>query len=168
MIKKAFFFLFLAVHFSFQNADVHKFYLSVTDVNYSAKDQALQLVTRIFVDDFQRLLNERYDKSVVLSREVTQEKTDAYIEDYFNKKMLFKIKNQSVQLNFIGKRYEDDLIICYLEAPKISDFSEVKVTNEILMELFEDQKNIVHFKKKDQEKSLLLLKDNETQTINFN
>ena len=45
--------------FAFTTA--HKFYLSVTSIKYSEKDDALQITSRIFIDDFEKLLKERYD-----------------------------------------------------------------------------------------------------------
>ena len=40
--------LFLMVSF----ATAHKFYVSVTNINYSEDDAAFQITSRIFIDDF--------------------------------------------------------------------------------------------------------------------
>ena len=34
----------------------HKFYVSVTNINYSEKDDAFQVTTRIFIDDLEEVL----------------------------------------------------------------------------------------------------------------
>jgi len=54
--------------FAFTTA--HKFYVSVTNIEHSKADKALQITTRIFIDDFQRVLEERYE----LKEELTVEK----------------------------------------------------------------------------------------------
>jgi len=41
-------------------SDFHKFYLSVTQVNYSEKEHSLQMTSRIFIDDLNNLLLKRY------------------------------------------------------------------------------------------------------------
>jgi len=45
----------------------HKFYLSVTEINYSEKDTSIQLLSRIFIDDLEELLNERYEVDLNLT-----------------------------------------------------------------------------------------------------
>jgi len=53
-------FLFLSVLPLFAFVNAHKFYISVTNVDYSSKDQAIQIITRVFVDDMDAVLKERY------------------------------------------------------------------------------------------------------------
>ena len=70
-------------------------------------------------------------------------------------------------LKFIGKRYEDDLIICYFEATNVENFKQATISNLVLTDLFEDQKNLIHFKKDGETESLMLLKDKSEGTIKF-
>jgi len=163
---KKFVFLFLICScFSFSGT--HKFYLSVTEAEYLEKSSSVQLITRIFVDDFQKLLQTRYDSKVELLRGQDLAENNAYIEKYFRKKLKINIHNKDLQLNFIGKRYEDDLIICYFEIDNVKQFSSVKITNLLLTDLFEDQKNLVHFEKSGETESLLLVKDKPTGVVDF-
>ena len=39
-------------------AAAHKFYLSVTDIEYSEKDKSLQIITKVFIDDMEDALKE--------------------------------------------------------------------------------------------------------------
>ena len=48
-------------------ASTHKFYVSVTNVVYSEKEDALQITSRIFIDDLEKLLEERYGIKAVMS-----------------------------------------------------------------------------------------------------
>ena len=43
---------------SFSSA--HKFYVSVTNIVYSEEDSAFQITSRVFIDDLDKLLEERY------------------------------------------------------------------------------------------------------------
>ena len=56
---------------------MHKYYISVTQVNYVQEKQSLQITSRIFIDDFENLLRERYDDTIILA-----EKDEAEIIDY--------------------------------------------------------------------------------------
>ena len=57
-MRKTLLFLLLPL-FAFTVA--HKFYISVTNVGYSDKDKSLQITSRIFIDDMEKALMERYD-----------------------------------------------------------------------------------------------------------
>lgn len=144
----------------------HKFYVSVTQIEYVPKEQSLQIITRIFADDFQKLLRQRYDESLQLVAG-KDDHADQYIEKYFKKKMHLVADGKSLQLKFIGKRYEEDLIICYFEVKPLDDFNKITVTNRILTELFDGQKNLIHVTKSGDTKSLLLVADEPKGTINF-
>lgn len=146
---------------------VHKYYLSITEIEYAQEQKSLQIISRIFVDDFQKLLQTRYDKSIELVRGKNNEQTNLYIERYFEDKLKIEINNKTLPLKFIGKRYEDDLIICYFEATQVEDFHKVSVTNLILTDLYQEQKNLIHFKKGDETKSLMLMKDKPEGELKF-
>ncbi|WP_121667106.1 DUF6702 family protein [Mesonia aquimarina] len=145
----------------------HKFYLSVTEVNYAAKENTLQITSRLFVDDFQKLLQKRYDENIQLIRGENKDKVNAYITKYFREKLQLRIKDKTLKMNFIGKRYEDDLIICYFEVTNVKNFKTISVSNSLLLDLFEEQKNLVHFSKNGDVKSKMLHKDKIEGRISF-
>ena len=60
---------------------VHKFYVSVTNINYSEKNDALQITSRIFIDDLEALLKERYEIDAALDTD----KESPLVEDYIKK-----------------------------------------------------------------------------------
>ena len=45
----------------------HEFYLSVTEIEYKEEKQSLQIITRIFTDDFEEVLRKRFDDDIRLS-----------------------------------------------------------------------------------------------------
>lgn len=147
----------------------HKFYISVTNVTYSDKDKALQITTRIFIDDFEKLLEERYGITAQLATEQESDRASDYIEKYIRAKFAVRINGKEAQFGFLGKKYDNDLIICYLEVPK-GDFPEIKsieIQNEMLMDIFEEQQNIVHFKLNDHRKSFILVRENNKGMLNL-
>ena len=46
---------------------MHKYYISVTQVNYIKDKESVQITSRIFIDDFEKVLQERYDENIVLT-----------------------------------------------------------------------------------------------------
>ena len=153
----------------FAFTSVHKFYLSVTNLGYSEKDDALQITTRIFIDDFEAVLLERYDFKASLATEKESGEAAAYIEKYLRKKFVLRVDGEQTNFVFLGSKYEDDLIICYLEVPELnlSSRKSIEVQNEILTDLYDEQQNVIHFKVNDKKKSFVLIKENNKGMLNL-
>ncbi len=161
-------FLFLLV-FPLMAFNAHKFYVSVTNINYSEADKAFQITSRLFVDDLEALLQERYGIEGKLGTDKENPLADAYIEKYLNTKLLLYLNDVKVDYTFLGKKYENDVVICYLEIEKVvfEDLKTVVVQNELLTDLFDEQKNLVHIKYKGEKKSFILIKSDTKGMLNL-
>ncbi len=165
-LKKAFIVLLLPL---LAFTTVHKFYVSVTNINYSEKDDAFQITTRIFIDDLDEVLKERYDVKAMLATDKESPLAEEYVEKYLRAKFLLKINGTAKQFDYIGKKYDNDVVICYMEIPKVlySQLKSVEVQNEILHDLYEEQQNVVHFKFDKKKKSFVLIRENNKGMLNF-
>lgn len=152
---------------SFSSA--HKYYVSVTNIAYSEDDKAFQVTSRVFIDDLDRLLKERYGIEAKLATPKESKLADEYIEKYFRAKFAVELDGKPVQFNFLGKRYDTDVVICYLEIPnvKLSETKSMSVQNEVLMDLFDDQQNVVHVKWDGNKKSFMLIRQNNKGMLNL-
>ncbi len=146
---------------------LHKFYVSVTQVEYNKEQQTLQIISRIFIDDIEDLLKERYSLSIDFDEKEKNSVIDKYLTTYLNQKLVFMVNGKKANFVFIGKEYEEDLMICYLEIENVSSLKTIEITNEVLMDLFEEQQNIIHVKKENQRKSLILEKENNIGLLKF-
>lgn len=166
-MKKGVALLVVLVLMSFAMA--HKFYLSVTNVVYSEKDRAFQLTSRLFIDDLEQVLEERYGVEAHLATDEEAKISDTYIEKYLRTKFVVEINGETVQYAFLGREYQDDVVICYMELADINfaDLKTMTVQNEILTDLFDEQQNVVHFKWMGQKKSFVLIKQNNKGMLNF-
>ena len=147
----------------------HKFYVSVTNIQYSEKEETLQITTRIFIDDLEAVLLERYGVKTSLATDNEIKDANAYIEKYLNRKMVFKVNGQHVPYTFLGKEYDTDIAICYLELPvgPLSGISSLEIQNEVLTDMFEEQQNVVHFRIVDKRKSFVLLRESNKGMLNL-
>ena len=148
-------------------SDQHKFYVSTTDVEFVPEKKEIQVISRVFIDDFENLLQSRYSKSIKLGRDSESNNADRFIERYLNDKLSISINGKTILLQYLGKTYEDDLIKFFLKAEGISTMQTISVRNEILFDVFEDQQNVVHINNQKKIKSLLLMADKEQGTLNF-
>ncbi len=146
---------------------IHKFYVSVTEVEYNTNNKSLQIITRVFVDDIEDLLQERYSQSIHLDEDDETVNVNSYLQEYLKEKLVFLVNETEMTFTFIGKEYEDDLILCYLEIENISSLQTIEITNKVLMDLFEGQQNIVHVKDGKKRKSLILEKGRDTGMLKF-
>ncbi len=147
----------------------HKFYVSVTNVSYSEKDDAIQITTRIFIDDLDAVLLERYEIEAKLATENESKLADAYLEKYLRKKFQLEINGEKVSYDLIGRKYDNDVCIFFVEVPEInfSSVTSIQIQNEMLTDIFDEQQNVVHFKIKNLKKSFVLLKSDTKGMLNL-
>jgi hypothetical protein len=148
-------------------SDMHEYYVSVTTVTYAEEEEALQIISQIFIDDFEKDLRERYNNEITLAVKNESESVDSLMERYLKAKLKLWVNGKEVKFKFIGKEYKDDIAYCYLEILGISDIKSLSMKNEILLDVFETQQNIVRFKILDKNKSFLLVRDNDECMLNF-
>ncbi len=164
---KNYFFLLVLPLLAFSTA--HKFYVSVTNINYSEKDDAFQITTRIFIDDLEDVLKERYGVEGRLATDNESKMANEYLEKYLRTKFVVRLNGQQVTYDFLGKKYDDDVVICYIEVPKVGleTLKTLEFENEILTDLFDEQKNIVHVKWQGNKRSFVLIKSNPKGMLNL-
>ncbi|MFP4845268.1 DUF6702 family protein [Winogradskyella sp. PE311] len=166
LIQRIIILLLLPVFLS--NSVKHEYYVSVTKVEYSENQKSLQIISQIFINDFEKLLRERYDENITLAEDDEPETVDVYIKRYLSDKLKIKVNEADVNFKFIGKEYKDDITYCYLEIENISNIKSMEVTNRTLFDVIPEQQNIVRLKLLGKNRSFLLLPDNDKCMLNFN
>ena len=146
---------------------MHKYYVSLTEIEYVKEERSVQIITRIFIDDFENVLRNRFYEGLTLDTEKENIETNDYIEKYLKDKLKITINHKEFSFNFLGKEYEDDMILCYLEIQNIDRISSIRVENKLLYEMFPDQKNMVRFKIHSVNKTILLIKENDKGVLNL-
>lgn len=148
---------------------VHKFYISVTNIKYSEKDAALQITARVFVDDMNLVLKERYGVDAELGTKEESTLGQEYLEKYVRSKLRVTRNGKTADYTLLGKKYETDVVILYIEVPNIDlqNVISIGIENEILMDLFEEQQNVVHFNIDGNKKSFVLLKSDTKGMLNM-
>lgn len=144
----------------------HPFHVSVTDIEHDAELKSIQVSHRIFLDDLEVGLKKYHKIDKLDTYEPERlERLDSLISLYLKKKVLFVINGKSMAFNYLGSELEGDARWCYYEIEGVAEVNEAEVTNMALMETFDDQQNIVHFKSKGKLKSYKL--DKDTKFIKF-
>lgn len=146
---------------------IHKFYLSVTQIEYVQEKQSVQIISRIFMDDFENLLRQNYDKTINLDDDKKAPIVDAYIKKYLAERIKIKINGKDVDFKFIGKETDLDVMKVYLEIEGIKDIHSFQITNKVLFDLFDEQQNMVKLKINALFKNYMLSSQNDSAVLNF-
>ncbi|MFV9551967.1 DUF6702 family protein [Algibacter sp. PT7-4] len=152
----------------FAFTSLHKYYISVTQINYVKEKESIQIISRIFIDDFENALKLNYDNTIVLAEKDEALIIDTYINKYLQDKIKLTVNNKAVNFTFIGKEYEGDIVRCYLEVEQVKSIETFSITNSILFDLQKDQQNIVKTKINSKNKSVILSTKNPNALLKFN
>lgn len=146
---------------------MHKYYISNTQIEYVEAKKSVQIITRVFTDDFENVLKQRYDDDFTFDDEDAK-MIDFYVEKYLGEKLKVKIDDNYMPLIFIGKEIEMGIVKCYLEIENVERINTLEITNQTLFDLFEAQQNIIKLNINAQKKSVVLTKQNDGAVLNFN
>lgn len=150
------------------SAGLHKFYVSTTTMEYKPEKKSLQIITKIFIDDLEDVLQARYDKNVSLATAKERPQDETYLKEYINKKLKIWLDDQEVELKYIGRKYEVDLVKVFLEVTPVEAFETLKMENTLLFDLTDEQQNIIHLKIGKKRKSMITNPDNPVGMLNLN
>ncbi len=145
----------------------HKFYVSITKIEFSEEEQSVQIITKLFIDDIEDVLQARYSASISLDIEKETPADADFLKKYVLQKLKIAINGKDVVLDYLGHEYDNDVVKIYMEVEDISELKSIAVENKMLMELFEEQQNIIHVKRFKKRKSLILDLDNPKGLLNF-
>ena len=71
----------------------HKFYVSITKVEYVAETESLQIITQFFLDDIEEVLQKRYRKDVSLGTTKETKQDVELLERYILQKLIILVVN---------------------------------------------------------------------------
>ena len=148
--------------FGFLSESAHDFHVSRCEVHYRVDKRALEVSQQIFIDDLEVALATLHEgESLFMATEKEHKDTDAIIALYLEKTCTLTVGGHGIPLNFLGKQYTEDLsaVWVFLEANDIDRMDAITIRNAVLLELFDDQKNIISFKV-DRMKDQMFLLDN--------
>ena len=141
--------------------EMHPLHIAVTEVEYDGNRNALEVAHRIFLDDLQMEIARDMSKMSVSFSMQSDEWVKNTLKSYLKKKFSLKVDGKLLEGNFVGYEYEAEAIYIYVEYLKIRKFKSLEFTNQILLDAYDDQINLLHFKNDGETRSLRF--DKETR-----
>ncbi|WP_177730047.1 DUF6702 family protein [Flavobacterium inviolabile] len=167
MIKMLRYGLLIVLFTGLSAMSLHKFYVSIFQMNYVPEKKTMQITARIFTDDLEKALEKKSKKKIYLATPKEAPETEELLKKYLAEKVRIKINNTEKTIRFLGRETEDDVEICYLTVPVSEKINTLEVYNTVLTEIFPDQQNIIHTSVNSNKKSLLLTNSKPKELIEY-
>ena len=142
----------------------HDFHVSKCLVEYNEGEQALQMSLHLFIDDLEEALRRQGADKLFICTNKEDEQAEQYILRYLKQHFRFEVNGQERDYTFIGKEVSEDLaaVWCYLEIADVSGLKNLQVSNSIMMDVFDNQKNLVSITGPGGKQGLLLFQKGDT------
>ena len=147
---------------------LHPVHISVSEIGYSEKDKALQMTSRIFIDDLELAVQAAVgDSDLDLLEPGNGRTTDQLVSQYLSRHIRLKVDGKPVVMNYLGHEREDLTLVCYIEFPGVRKLKKAEVFDDVIHELHADQSNLVHVTWKGTVRSARLVREAPTGTFEF-
>ncbi len=147
---------------------LHPVHVSFTTIEYNEKDKEFKILFRIFVDDFDLAIKKKYGKNLNISQGKWGNNyvntINSYIKDEF--KLTYN-NNKEIELKFNKHEIKEQAIWLYYTAKQNINKGKFKIFNNLLINLYADQKNLLIFVFRNSEKALQFNPNNINQEISF-
>lgn len=129
-------------------AAVHDIHLSNCEIVYKAEESSVQISLRIFIDDLEAAIVQSGTEPLYLCTKKEHADSESYIVEYIKDMFKIQIDGTPTEYNFIGKEISDDLaaLWCYLEIENATPTKSLGIENQVLMDLYDDQRNLTKVK----------------------
>lgn len=122
----------------------HPFYVSVTEIVHKKNTGTVQVSVRVFFDDFEKALEEKYKAKLNILKPTDRKQLDMLIASYINAHLKISADGKILDLKYLGYEIEEDAAWCYFESMNAGQLKQLSVRNDILFEQHESQSNMIH------------------------
>lgn len=142
----------------------HDYHVSLTQIQQNTAEKTMEISMRVFTDDLEIALSKSNGNRKFIVN--NKDSNDEFLKRYLLRHFEFKdAKKKIVNFKYLGKEQEADATWIYLEIAGVSTWSGMSLKNDVLMEVFDDQVNMVNFKSESGKKTYLYKKGSNLQDL---
>ncbi|RAK24267.1 hypothetical protein B0I03_102120 [Flavobacterium aquaticum] len=145
----------------------HKFYVSVTQIDFVPNKKRVEITSRIFIDDLEKALEKRFKKKFYLTSSREIENADALIQEYLKEKIKISINKKSQNIEYLAREVEGDVLIFYTKIAVSKKINTFEIFNSLLTDIYKEQQNIVHVNVNSNKNSFLFTNSDTNQKIDY-
>lgn len=149
---------------------LHPIHITMTNIDINNKSNKIIVVTKFFSDDFQKIINKNYKINLNIKDSISVTKYKSEISNYIFKNLKVIIDKKLIlkkNLTFNYTKSNFQAIWFYFEINKKIKPNKIIVINNLMNDLYEDQKNLVFIKYKNFESAFKLSLNETIKTVNI-
>lgn len=146
---------------------VHPYYLSVIEIEHSAKDEELQIACKIFSDDLEETLQGAFKQKVNVLKADEKKKTADFLAAYLQKHLRIQVDGVVLKPEFLGFENELEATWSFLVVKNVKKIKQATVSCDLLYDYKPEQINIFHFKVNGERKSYRLTPPSTQFTLSW-
>lgn len=124
---------------------VHRFYAAIYQIHYVPQKKMVQITTRIFIDDLNEGLKNKYHKNTYLGTDKESPEDVVLMQKYIADNFKITIDGKLMALNYLSKELDDTILVCYFNIKEVKSVKSVRIENSVLTDIFPDQQNIIQY-----------------------
>ena len=143
----------------------HKFYVSVTQIDYVPNKKRVEITSRIFIDDLEKALEKKFKKKFYITSTKEIENSEILIQEYLKEKIKISINKKAQNIEYLAREVEGDVLIFYTKIAISKKINTFEIYNSLLTDLYKEQQNIVHLNINGNKNSFLFTNSETNQKI---
>lgn len=123
----------------------HGYHVSITQIDYNEKTNAIEIVIKLITEDVEFVLEEQGAERLFLGEKNESVKADEYIQKYLEKHFSVVLNDEITRQLYLGKEVEEGETWCYIEIKDVADIQSLKVKSTVFINEYHGQTNRINF-----------------------
>ena len=147
----------------------HPVHVSVLNIEYDESTSALRFTFRLFRDDMELAIYHNYAIQVSIDSVNTAMKAEQLMNKYLNERFILSMGGKDVDSLHFNRKVNDGIELwLYYSVPVAGKPGKIKVKNQLMMDLYFDQTNLVICGPRGKECAYQLVYNNNEFSHDFN
>jgi hypothetical protein len=141
---------------------MHTFHFSETLIEWKPERQQLEMTLKVFTDDWDIALGD-----TLQNKNLEMKILDPLYGRYLSTHSAFSANGKKIDWTYLGFERDGDVYYHFLESAPMEEPTTIDCQYIVLMEVYEDQKNLLNFRKNGKTTSLYFLDKTHPQTLQW-
>jgi len=125
----------------------HDFHVSISQMEHNVSSGRIEVAVKVFTDDLEEALARKGLRKAGIGTASEHDSAQVFIARYLYEKIRVRNDGKALTFVYLGSEQAADATWCYLESEPVESLGRLRVSNTLLHEVFDDQVNIIHFKR---------------------
>lgn len=166
MSKKVSVFLMLLLFIGLSSFSLHKFYVSIYQIDFVPDKKRVEITARIFMDDLNLALEKEFKIKTHIGEKSQTSEDLILLQKYLNTHLRITVDNTAQVPLFLSTEIDNNVVVVYLKINEIKKFKSIKIFNNALLDLYPDQQNIIQTNFYNNKRNYIFTGDYFVESIN--